>query len=120
MHACIINQLYMLVYCILHTLYKPTTCGVCLGADDADGAVDLPGVVQYGDRMERYMLHNETVVQVNGSVRTDYRFASVPGWVKVEVINVATRMGAIWQEEVRSHHGHIKWCMCVVMTMMPP
>ena len=33
--------------------------------------------------------------------RTEYRFASVPDWYKVEVVNMITKAGGTWAEEVR-------------------
>lgn len=45
--------------------------------------------------------------------RTEYRFASVPGWYKVEVVNMITRMGGVWQEEVR----HLPACRRNVTVM---
>lgn len=33
--------------------------------------------------------------------RTEYRFAVVPGWFKIEIVDMVTRMGGVWQEEVR-------------------
>jgi hypothetical protein len=33
--------------------------------------------------------------------RTEHRFAVVPGWFKIEVVDMVSRMGGVWQETVR-------------------